>query len=111
VPILAVLLLAGIVAIALLLKLLTLFAKAFKSWIFGITSALIVWWGVSFCVFFSRDSLFLFQQLKYPLSTAMLLTIIRLAPRVRALESSTHISEAMSFAVPERDDNAGRQPR
>lgn len=51
---------------SLLPKLLPLFAKAFKSWIFGITSALIVWWGVSFCVFFSRNSLFLIQQLRKP---------------------------------------------
>src|SRR5271167_2572030 len=59
VPILAVL--VGIVAIAFLLRLLPFLVEAFKSWLFGIVSGLIVWWGISFFVFFSQDSLFLFQ--------------------------------------------------
>lgn len=104
-PLLAIL--AGILGIASLFKLLPFLLRVCKSWLLGIVSGLAVLWAVSFFVFFSWNSLFLFQQLRYSLYAALFLTLVSLALRVRALESS-RTPNAISFAVPKRGLNVAQ---
>jgi len=99
-PLLAIL--VGILGIALILKLLPFVIKVLKSWIFGIVSGLVVWWAISFFFFFSQNSLFLFQQLKYAILAALFLSLVSLALRVRAVQASSRIPSAVSFALPKR---------
>jgi hypothetical protein len=104
IPLLAIL--AGIVGIALLVRILPFLSRVLKSWIFGIVSGLVFWWSVSFFVFFSRDSLFLFEQLRCSLCASIFFTLVSLSLRIGALERSTHIPKPVSFAIPKRNPNA-----
>jgi hypothetical protein len=92
--------LVGILCITAILKLLPLVLKALESWIFGIVSGLVVWWAISFFSFFSQKSLFILEQLKYALLAALMLSLVTLALRLRAVQVSSRVPHAVSFALP-----------
>ncbi len=108
-PLLAIL--VGVFCVTLILKLLPFILKGLKSWIFGIVSGLVVSWAISFFFFFGLSPLLISQQLRCALLAAVLLSLLSLALRLRAVHFSRVISKPANEAHLKTGQRQGRPGR